>query len=146
MLFRSFTTHPGEPNAFGLIQGDANAIAPGKRPLSSMTPTVVVGDDLRLAIGASGGPTIITSTFQVLKRVMDGSTPTDAVAAPRWHHQWKPDTLFVEPGFPEAADLAAHGHVLKEAPAFSAVQVAVRRGKTYDAASEPRKGGEARAF
>lgn len=141
-----FTTRPGQPNGFGLIQGENNAIAPGKRPLSSMSPTVVVGPDLRLAIGASGGPTIITSTFQVLKRVMDGEAPEAAVAAKRWHHQWQPETLFVEPGFPGQDELTAHGHVVQERPAFSAVQVAIRKDGTWAAASEARKGGEARAF
>jgi gamma-glutamyltranspeptidase/glutathione hydrolase len=139
-----FAARPGQPNAFGLVQGESNAIAPGKRPLSSMTPTVVLDAAGRpeLVVGASGGPTIITSTFQVTRAILeDGATPDAAVGALRWHHQWLPDMLFVEPGHPDAAALADAGHTLKEGKAFSAVQVVQRVGEGFSAASDPRKGG-----
>jgi gamma-glutamyltranspeptidase/glutathione hydrolase len=139
-----FATRPGVPNAFGLVQGETNAVAPGRRPLSSMTPTVVLGVDGRpeLAVGASGGPTIITATFQVIRGVLDGGlTPQGAVGEPRWHHQWLPNVLMLEPGHPDKATFQAHGHVLKEMPAFSAVQAVRRTGEGLEAASDPRKHG-----
>ncbi len=141
-----FTTRPGQPNAFGLVQGEFNAIVAGKRPLSSMTPTVVLDPLGRplLAVGASGGPTIITATFQVIRGILAANlSPEQAVAAPRWHHQWLPDTVFVEPGLPALAALQAHGHAFKEAKAFSAVQVVMRSPDGYTSASDLRKHGEA---
>jgi gamma-glutamyltranspeptidase/glutathione hydrolase len=88
-----FTVQAGAPNMFGLIQGEANAIAPGKRPLSSMTPTLVVKDGrLQFATGSPGGPTIITTVFEVVTNLIDYRMPVmQAVAAPRLHHQWMPD-------------------------------------------------------
>jgi len=139
-----FTTKPGTPNMFGLVQGAANAIAPGKRPLSSMTPTVALGPDGRpeLAAGASGGPTIITTTYQVVRGVLEhGETPEQAVSDLRWHHQWLPDMVFVEPGHPGIGALTAAGHTVKETRSFSASQVVVRTSTGFAAASEPRKGG-----
>ncbi len=139
-----FAARPGRPNAFGLVQGEANAVGPGKRPLSSMTPTVIVGADGRaeLAVGASGGPTIITSTYQVVRGILEeGKTPQAAVDALRWHHQWLPDVLTIEPGLPAKADLVAHGHAVNEKPAFSAVQAVQRTPSGFAAASDPRKHG-----
>ena len=114
-----FTIKPGVPNLFGLVQGSANAIAPGKRPLSSMTPTIVTRDDrLVLVIGSPGGPRIITTVLQVILNLVDHRLGlADAIAAPRLHHQWLPDTLFVEAGrLPEAtrAVLEARGHRVTE--------------------------------
>jgi gamma-glutamyltranspeptidase/glutathione hydrolase len=114
-----FTVKPGVPNLFGLVQGRANAIAPGKRPLSSMTPTIVTqGDRLVMVIGSPGGPRIITTVLQVILNVIDhGMGIGDAIAAPRLHHQWLPDTLFVEPGrLPEATRtvLEGRGHTVTE--------------------------------
>ena len=91
-----FSAQPGVPNLFGLVGAEANAIAPGKRPLSSMSPTIVRDSrgNVRLVLGAAGGPRIITSVFQTLvNRLQFGFSLVDAVAAPRIHHQWKP--LFV---------------------------------------------------
>ncbi|MDP2306344.1 MAG: gamma-glutamyltransferase [Pseudomonadota bacterium] len=139
-----FAARPGTPNAFGLIQGEANAVEPGKRPLSSMTPTVVLGADGRpeLAVGGSGGPTIITATYQVIRGVLDeGRSAQAAVDALRWHHQWQPNVLFIEPGHADMAGFEAHGHVLKEAKAFSAVQAVRRTAAGFEAASDPRKHG-----
>ncbi len=93
-----FSIQPGVPNAFGLIGGKANAIAPGKRPLSSMSPTIVLkrGDPV-LTVGAAGGPKIITQVVLAITRHLDLGLPLDrAIAAPRFHHQWVPRRLFVE--------------------------------------------------
>ncbi len=93
-----FSSGKGIPNAFGLLQGEANEIQPGKRPLSAMTPTLVKKDgSLYLVLGSPGGPTIINTVFQVLMNVTDfGMDIQEAVDAPRIHHQWMPDKLFAE--------------------------------------------------
>lgn len=142
-----FVAQPGVPNAFGLIGREANAVAPGKKPLSSMTPTVVLNDqgEVVMAVGASGGPLIISSTLQVLSNVIDfGMDPEDAVAAPRMHHQWVPEVLNLEPGIPADVQrsLEARGHETKQWEFFSAVQlVVVEEDGTRVAAADPRKGG-----
>ena len=94
-----FTSKPGFANYYGLVQGKANAIAPGKRPLSSMTPTIVLKDGKPvLVVGAPGGSRIITTVLEVIVNVIDhGMTLQQAVDAPRIHHQWMPDTLAGEP-------------------------------------------------
>jgi gamma-glutamyltranspeptidase/glutathione hydrolase len=93
-----FTSKPGTPNTYGLIQGPANAIGPGKRPLSAMTPTIVLKDGkLFLVLGSPGGPTIITTVINTLVGVVDfGLDIQEAVNAPRFHHQWLPDQILVE--------------------------------------------------
>ena len=93
-----FASKQGVPNAYGLIQGPANAIAPGKRPLSAMTPTIVLkGGKLFLVLGSPGGPTIITTVANILIDVVDfGLDIQTAVNAPRFHHQWLPDQIYVE--------------------------------------------------
>jgi gamma-glutamyltranspeptidase/glutathione hydrolase len=93
-----FTSKPGIPNGYGLIQGPANAIGPGKRPLSAMTPTIVLKDGkLFLVLGSPGGPTIITTVANVLIGIVDFSLDIEeAVNAPRFHHQWLPDQILVE--------------------------------------------------
>jgi len=93
-----FAAKPGEPNMFGLVQGESNAIAPGKRPLSSMTPTIILKDGKPfLVLGAPGGPVIITAVLQVILNVIDfGMNAQDAVDFPRIHDQWKPDRLDTE--------------------------------------------------
>jgi gamma-glutamyltranspeptidase/glutathione hydrolase len=93
-----FAAKQGVPNAYGLIQGPANAIGPGKRPLSAMTPTIVLKDSkLFLVLGSPGGPTIITTVANVLIGVVDFSLDiAEAVNAPRFHHQWLPDQILVE--------------------------------------------------
>ncbi|MGA8706060.1 MAG: gamma-glutamyltransferase [Steroidobacteraceae bacterium] len=102
-----FTAKPGSPNLFGLVQGEANAIAPGKRPLSSMTPTILLKDGRPvLVVGTPGGSRIITTVLQVIVNVIDnGMTLQEAIDAPRIHHQWLPDTLAGEP-FAMSADTA----------------------------------------
>jgi gamma-glutamyltranspeptidase/glutathione hydrolase len=103
-----FTVKPGAPNMFGLVQGSANAIAPGKRPLSSMTPTIVMKEGRPvLVLGTPGGSRIITTVLEVILNVIDYGMPLQqAVDAPRIHHQWLPDTLAAEP-FALSADTAA---------------------------------------
>jgi gamma-glutamyltranspeptidase / glutathione hydrolase len=113
-----FTTQPGVPNAlFGLIQSDANAIAPGHRPLSSMTPTILLRDGkLSFVTGSPGGPTIISSTLlSVLNWMRLGMDAQSAINAPRFHHQWMPDLILMEQNFPEAMEkmLQARGFTTK---------------------------------
>ena len=141
-----FSVAPGVPNAYGLVGNAANAVAAGKRPLSSMTPTIVLdaAGRVELVVGASGGSTIPSATVQVLLAILlFDQTPEAAVAAPRIHHQWTPQTLFVEPGFPEATReaLAALGHRIVVRPAFSAVQAVRVGGGGATGGSDPRKGG-----
>ena len=94
-----FSAKPGEPNMFGLIGGEANSIAPGKRMLSSMTPTLVEKDgEFWMTVGTPGGSTIITSVLQTILNVYEhGMTMQEAVNAPRFHHQWLPDVVLFEP-------------------------------------------------
>lgn len=96
-----FAAKQGVPNMYGLIQGPANAIAPGKRPLSAMTPTIVLKDGkLRMVLGSPGGPRIITTVANIFLSVVDGGLNIQqAVDAPRFHHQYLPDKVFLEPGF-----------------------------------------------
>ena len=114
-----FTVKPGVPNLFGLVQGARNAIAPGKRPLSSMAPTIVLRDGkVALVAGSPGGSRIITINAQTLINVLDfGMEPQEAVDAPRIHHQWLPDTVYAEP-FALSADtqgiLRGMGHTIVE--------------------------------
>ena len=98
-----FTTAPGRPNMFGLVQGEANAVAPAKRMLSAMTPTIVTrrtgnsGEELFMVLGAAGGPTIITTVLQVfLNSAVFGMNLREAVDVPRFHHQHLPDEIAVE--------------------------------------------------
>jgi gamma-glutamyltranspeptidase/glutathione hydrolase len=149
-----FTVKPGAANHFGLVQGAANAIAPGKRMLSAMTPTLMLdpSDRLLLVVGAPGGATIITTVFQVVSNVVDyGMTLADAVAAPRVHHQHLPDRLDVEPGGLPAAvvrELEERGHAVHERPeSWGDVQavVALQDGRLAGV-SDPRRGGTALAL
>ena len=110
-----FSIAPGVRNAFGLIGSQANLVAPGKRPLSSMSPTIVIDGDRNpvLSCGAAGGPKIITTVLQVLVRTLDlGESIEQAIAAPRIHHQWSPDVAVCENAMEEAVieQLAAMGH------------------------------------
>ena len=91
-----FSVKPGVPNAFGLVGEDANAIAPGKRPLSSMTPTILRGDERVAVLGTPGGSRIITMVLLALVALMDGATAQEAVALPRFHHQYLPDEISAE--------------------------------------------------
>jgi gamma-glutamyltranspeptidase / glutathione hydrolase len=138
-----FSLQPGVPNAFGLIGNEQNAIAPRKRPLSSMTPTVALDDGgrVRVVVGAAGGPTIITSVAQVIMNVADWKMDAQAaIAAPRIHHQWFPELLGLEPeiGADVAAGLAKFGHKTKTFPHIGTVNLLVRTDAGIEAAAEPR--------
>jgi len=139
-----FAAKPGTPNMFGLVQGEANAIAPGKRPLSSMTPTIVVKDGkLFMTVGAPGGSRISTAVLQVILNVIDfGMNVQDAVDAPRFHHQWLPDKLSVERGIsPDTvAILKSHGYDVDNAAGVVLAQVAaiVNDGGWLQGASDGR--------
>jgi gamma-glutamyltranspeptidase / glutathione hydrolase len=114
-----FSVKPGSPNLYGLIGADANKIEPGKRMLSSMTPTIVERDGkLIMVVGSPGGSTIITSVFQTIINYLDfGMSITEAVHAPRFHHQWLPDHIRIEPDcFSESTRMVLQslGHELKE--------------------------------
>lgn len=142
-----FSAQPGAPNVFGLVGTAANAVAPGKRPLSSMSPMIVTrGGEPILAVGGSGGPLIVSGTLQVLLNVLafdlDAST---AVAAPRLHHQWLPDVVAVEPGIGTdvRTSLARRGHSVRELPAMGAIQAVRSEAGVMEGASDPRKYGEA---
>jgi gamma-glutamyltranspeptidase / glutathione hydrolase len=121
-----FTSKPGVHNSFGLVQGAANAVGPGKRPLSSISPTIVLRPDgkLFMVTGGPGGSTIITTVLQTIIDVVDyGMNMQQAVDAPRFHHQWLPDVVMVEPGYltPEAqAKLEAMGYTFRPIPAIGA--------------------------
>ena len=125
-----FTSKPGVPNLFGLVQGTANAIAPGKRPLSSMAPTLVLKNGhVAMVLGSPGGSRIITITLQVLLNLIDyGMEPQEAVNATRLHHQWLPDVVFAEP-FALSADtvqaLQARGYTIVEQSPWGATELIV---------------------
>lgn len=141
-----FTASPGKPNAFGLIQSAANAIQPGKRPLSSMTPTIVIENGRAIyACGASGGPRIITATLQnLLNHLVFDMTPQQAVSAPRFHHQWAPDELLLEPSLEKArrTELEQRGHVVKRSASLAASQAAAATAGQVSGGSDPRKHGQ----
>lgn len=138
-----FAAKPGVPNAFGLMGGDANAVDGGKRPLSSMSPTIVLKDGKPfLATGSPGGSRIITTVLQVLINVIDHRMNiADATNAPRVHHQWLPDELRIEEGIsPDTQQrLTAMGHTLKLARPMGATQSIMRIDGALYGASDPRR-------
>ena len=144
-----FSIQPGVPNAFGLVGAEANAIAPGKRPLSSMSPTIVLRDDRPiLTIGAAGGPTIINQVVLGIVRHLDLEMPLEqAVALPRFHHQWTPDVLAIERSFPaEMLDrLTERGHSSKRRDTIGVTQAIglADEGKVFVGVHDPRVPGKA---
>lgn len=138
-----FAAKPGVPNAFGLLGGDANAIAPGKRPLSSMTPIIVLKDGKPfLVTGSPGGSRIITTVLQILVNVIDHELNiAQATHMPRIHHQWFPDRLELEPGFsPDTINiLKAKGHPIKTGRSMGSVQSVMWRNGLFFGASDPRR-------
>ena len=144
-----FTTIRGEANLFGLKQSDWNVPEPGKRPLSSMSPTILLKDGKTAATaGASGGPRIITGTLQVLLRMIyEDRTPSDAIAAPRLHHQWLPENLLLEKAaMTMQPSLEAFGHTVKETGGVGVVQAIRVHDGAYEPAADPRKGGRAAGY
>lgn len=144
-----FSSKPGSPNMYGLIQNERNAIAPGKRPLSSMTPTIVTQNGKAiLALGSPGGPTIINSVLQVTLNVLvHGMNIQEAVDAPRIHHQWMPDRVLWEP-YGISPDtrrlLEGMGHILGDKPrTFGDVQAVYfdPKRQEWSGASDSRWGG-----
>lgn len=147
-----FATRPGQPNTFGLVQGTANKIEPGKRMLSSMSPTIIEDDkgELYMVVGAQGGPRIITSVWQTISNIIDFGLPADAaVAAPRVHHQHLPDDVVLEDEAMTkvaAEDLAARGHELvwrMPGRIIASAGVIVRTPTGWAGAADPRGGGAA---
>lgn len=143
-----FAAMPGKPNAFGLVQSEANAPAPGKRPLSSMSPTLVTDAEGRvvLAVGAAGGPIIITATLQTLLGVTDrGLSAADALALPRIHHQWLPPGVWAEAGIDEATveALTSEGFSFKPSSHLATAQAVSfdPAAGTFAAGADPRAGG-----
>lgn len=143
-----FLTRTSRANAFGLAHAERNRPQPGKRPLSSMTPTIVVGADagVRLIVGGAGGPRIISGTIQTLLNALAWDMPAgDAVRVPRFHHQWHPNRVELEPALEPGdvpAGLRERGHDVGQRKVVGTIQV-IRRGKgVWEAASDPRKGGK----
>ena len=143
-----FTSKPGVANTYGLIQGEANAIAPRKRPLSSMTPTIVLKDGkLWFAVGSPGGPTIINTVLQVVSNVIDfGMDIQEAIDAPRFHHQWLPDHLQWEPyefnkDTRDALERLGHHFKPKSEYLGDAEGILIEADGMRTGASDPRLGG-----
>ena len=139
-----FSAKPGVPNQFGLIGAEANAIEPGKRMLSSMTPTIVSKDgDLKIVVGTPGGSTIMTSVFQIIVNVVDfGMSISESVQAPRFHHQWLPDIILVEKGTFStnlSEELQGMGHEISEVDYIGLVEAISRlQDGTYEGAADRR--------
>lgn len=146
-----FSLQPGVANFFGLVGGEANAIQPGKRPLSSMSPTIVLKDGKPVfSVGAAGGPTIISQVALAVIAVVDfGMSPEEALAQPRFHHQWKPDELRIEESFggEYLLRLGRMGHSVKAVKSFGAAQaIGLSRSGALTAAPDPRGEGKAIAW
>ena len=146
-----FTAKPGTANAYGLVGYGANLPGPGKRPLSSMTPTIVLKDGKPFLItGSPGGSRIITAVLQVIVNAIDFHMPIDkAVEAPRLHHQWQPDVVYAEPGFPPdvLAGLKARGYaIVPTAPHTSANSIEVTPQGYVGAADSRTRGALAAGY
>ena len=142
-----FSAQPGTPNAFGLIGAEANAVAPGKRPLSSMSPTIVLRDGKPVfTVGAAGGPTIISQAVLAIIHFIDhGMTPAKALSQARFHHQWKPNRLLVEKALGQATidELRKMGHTVKVTDSIGAAQALGlgQAGRPFTGAADPRGRG-----
>jgi gamma-glutamyltranspeptidase/glutathione hydrolase len=139
-----FTSNPGAPNVYGLVGGEANAVAPNKRPLSSMTPVIVFDNgEPWFATGSPGGGWIITAVLQMIVNVIDhGMGIADAADAPRMHHQWYPDKLLLEDGFsPDTVrELESRGHeIVRRGSIFTSLQTVAFKDGWFRGASDPRR-------
>ncbi len=147
-----FSVNPGTPNMYGLVGGAANAIEPGKRMLSSMTPTIVEKDGkLFMVVGTPGGSTIITSVYQTIINVLDfGMNMQGAVDYKRFHHQWKPDMISYEPGRFDSLEILQHkalGHELQERSAIGRVDaILIREDGRLEGGADPRGDDTAMGF
>jgi gamma-glutamyltranspeptidase/glutathione hydrolase len=147
-----FSIQPGVANYFGLIGSEANAVAPGKRPLSSMSPTIVLKDGMPvLSVGAAGGPTIISQTVLTIVNMIDfDMSVNEALAAPRFHQQWHPDELRIERKVPEKTlrKLEKLGHKLNVVDAFGAAQAIAwdAKARAFVGVADPRGEGKAAGF
>jgi gamma-glutamyltranspeptidase/glutathione hydrolase len=147
-----FTAKPGAPNLYGLVQGEPNAIAPGKRPLSSMSPTLVEKDGrVALVLGSPGGPRIITAVLETIMNILDhGMPPQQAVDAPRLHHQWRPEEVYFEHSglAPEVIEqLTGMGYRLAEQRVWGAVElIQLANGRLYGARDKRRPSGAALGY
>ncbi|MEX0330551.1 MAG: gamma-glutamyltransferase [Puniceicoccaceae bacterium] len=147
-----FSAKPGVPNAYGLIGGEFNAVEPGKRPLSSMTPTIVLEDgQVQLVTGSPGGSRIINTALQIILNVLAFDlTIAEATYAPRFHHQWLPDTLFIERTFPSDAlrILKSMGYTIESNYTIGAAQSVYRdaEGEFSATADSRRPGSTALAY
>ncbi|NQV28577.1 MAG: gamma-glutamyltransferase [Rhodopirellula sp.] len=145
-----FAARPGQPNAFGLIQSEASAVGPRRKPLSSMSPTILVRDGKAVFVaGASGGPRIISSTLQVLLNMIRfGMSPGEAISKPRIHHQWLPETLLLESplDMTVADELQSFGHKTAKRNQQAVSQAARQTPTGLEAASDTRKHGRATGF
>jgi len=144
-----FSIYPGLPNAFGLIGAENNSIAPGKRPLSSMSPTIVLDGSGRpvMTVGAAGGPKIISQVVLTIVRVIDFGQPlAEAVGRPRFHHQWRPDVVTFEKGLEQAIveGLRKRGHRMESVSSSGQTQAIMRdKGGSFIGLSDPRGQGSA---
>ena len=146
-----FSVKPGTPNMYGAIGGEANAIQPGKRPLSSMTPSIVVKDGkLALVVGTPGGTRILTNVMQVIQNVIDFKMPIqDAVNFPRFHHQWRPDKLYMETDFsPDTRRLLEQkGHTIETVARMCEIMaIQVEANGWLAGAADPRVEGKAAGY
>ncbi len=143
-----FAIHPDTGNVYGLIGNRANALEPNKRPLSSMSPTIILnGTRVELVVGAAGGPRIINATLQTILNVLDFKMPVkQAVAIERIHHQWLPERLSVEGKLDgeQKKALEARGHVVREQSALGVAQAITINGSGVNGAADPRKVERAR--
>lgn len=145
-----FAAKPGSPNMFGMLGADANAIEPGKRPLSSMTPTIVTKDNkLMMVVGAPGGSRITTGVTEVVLDVLDfHMNAQEAVDLPRFHEQWKPDVLSLMPGFAPATEqeLTKMGYEIKPIDSVARVEAIVNHGGVLEGGTESRYTGKVAAY
>jgi gamma-glutamyltranspeptidase/glutathione hydrolase len=145
-----FAAKPGEPNMFGLVGGDANAIEPGKRPLSSMTPTIITEKGkLFMVVGAPGGSRITTGVMEVILNVLDfHMNAQDAVDLPRFHHQWQPDVLYLQNGFRPDTEAALRnmGYAVRSTDSIARVEAIVARNNTLEGGTEARAHGKVSAY
>ncbi|MEO6906208.1 MAG: gamma-glutamyltransferase, partial [Ginsengibacter sp.] len=137
-----FSVKPGVPNMFGAVGQEANAIAPGKRMLSSMTPTIVLKDNKPyIVVGTPGGTTIPTSVYQTIVDILDfNMTPEAAVNFPKFHHQWLPDEIFVEKDFDKnvVEELRKMGYKVTVRESIGRTEVIMVKGKTIIAVADHR--------